>query len=200
MVIKKSNNPLKYTLKNHKKKGAGKMQFVLPWKEGISRYQTDFKHIEYEMPERCPECGCVRFHKWGKYARYVIEEGAEGRIYIQRVRCVKCLKTCSYLPSFCPSGICYGVDFVMTILNALLFKLRVSFGDMQRRAYAFLQRFVRLENLWLLFLRMIGFRGFPEDRKERAMEVFAAILKIHQNGNLIPSFFQATGRHFMAAK
>ena len=175
------------------------MQVVLTWKEGISRYQSGFKDIAFEMPEICPHCGCVKFHKWGKYARYVIEASAEYRIDIQRICCVKCHKTCSYLPSFCLSGICYGVDFVLAVLNALLFKLRVSFGDM-RRAYAFLQRFIQSENLWLIFLRARGFGDFPEDRKKRAVKIFTALLKIHQDENLMSSFLGATGRHFMSAK
>ena len=177
------------------------MQLVLAWKEGISRYQSRFKDIAFEMPERCPHCGCVKFHKWGKYARYVIEETADPLIYIQRIRCVKCCRTCSYLPSFCLSGMCYGVDYVMALLNALLFRLRYSFCDtIRRRAYALLRRFVRSENLWLVFLRTRGFGAFPEDRKKRAMKIFTALLKIHQDENLMSSFLGATGRHFMSAK
>ena len=176
------------------------MQLVLPWREGISRYQSGFKDIEFGMPERCFQCGCGKFHKWGKYVRYVMEEKADHPIDIQRIRCVKCHKTYSYLPSFCLSGISYGLDFVMAILNALLFKLRVSLGNMRRRAYAFLQRFVRSENLWLLFLRTRGFGSFPEDRKKRATKIFTALLKIHRNGNLLSDFLGATGQHFMSAK
>jgi hypothetical protein len=176
------------------------MQFVLPWKDSIIRYKIEFENIEFEMPARCVECGCGKFHKWGKYARYVIEEHEEYPIYIQRIRCVKCLKTCSYLPSFCLSGLCYGLDFVMKILSVLLLKIPFSFGDMRRRAYAFLQRFVRSENLWLVFLRGAGFGGLPEDKKKRRLKIFTALLKVYHNGNLLSSFFQATGRHFMSAK
>jgi len=177
------------------------MQFVLTWKKGIPRYKSDFKTIEFEIPERCPQCGCGKFHKWGKYVRHVIEETADTPIYIQRIRCVKCLKTYSYLPSFCLSGICYGLDFVMEILKALLLKTPFSFGDMmRRRAYAFLQRFVRSENLWLVFLRSIGFKDFPADKKERGTKIFTALLEIHQNKNLLSSFFRETGRHFMSEK
>jgi hypothetical protein len=176
------------------------MQLVFVWQKGILRYQFEFNNMEFEMPERCPQCGCVKFHKWGKYARYVIEETAEHQIDIQRIRCVKCLRTCSYLPSFCLSGMNYGLDFVLTILNALLLKIRFSFGDIRRRAYAFLQRFVRLENLWLVFLRSTGFGDFPADKKKRATKIFTALLKIHQNGNLSSSFLAETGRHFMSVK
>jgi len=88
----------------------------------------------------------------------------------------------------------------MVVLNALLLKVPFSFGDMRRRAYAFLQRFVRSENMWLVFLRSKGFRDFPTDKKNRATKTFSALLKIHQKENLLSGFFRETGRHFMSAK
>jgi hypothetical protein len=88
----------------------------------------------------------------------------------------------------------------MAVLNALLLKAPFPFGDMRRQAYSFLQRFVRPESLWLVFLRSIGFGDFPADKKERGTKIFTALLKIHQEQNLLPGFFRATGRHFMSAK
>lgn len=176
------------------------MQHVLRWSEGISAYQSKFKDMDFEIPERCTHCGCGKFHKWGSYKRYVIEEEGEHEIHIQRIRCVKCGKTTSYLPSFCLSGICYGLEFVIKILKALLLKTRFSFGELRRRAYAFLRRFTQAESLWLVFLRAGGFLDFPENGKDKRREIFTALLKIHQSGDLLASFFQETGRHFMSTK
>lgn len=176
------------------------MQFVLPWKQSIAEYHSGFKDLQIEPPKRCPHCGCGKLHKWGSYERYVIEESDEHRIGVRRIRCVRCRKTYSYLPSFCVSRVCYSVDFVMTFLKVLLLKLRASLGELRRRAYVFLRRFVRSENLWLVFLRAKGFGDFPIDRKERTVRIFTALLNFHEEGNFMPGFFQETGRHFMSAK
>ena len=176
------------------------MQMVLPWGKGIAQYKSEFKNMDFEKPERCPHCGCVKFHKWGKYERYVVEEGEEERISIQRVCCVKCLKTYSYLPSFCVSGVCYSVDYIITLLRALILKTRFELGELRRRAYAYLRRFADFESLWLVFLRARGFGDFSPDKKERMMKIFTALLDFHQNTNLLAGFFQETGRHFMPAK
>jgi len=176
------------------------MQMVLRWKEGVGEYRTKFRSIEIENPEKCERCGCVKFHKWGKYGRYVVEEDAEHWIFIQRICCVKCLKTYSYLPSFCVTGNYYSVDFILTFLSALILKIRFELDDMRRRAYAFLKRFRELENLWLVFLRAKGFGDFPKDKKERMVKIFTALLEYHKTGDLLASFFKETGRHFMSAK
>jgi DNA-directed RNA polymerase subunit N (RpoN/RPB10) len=81
------------------------MQIVLPWNQGIEQYQSDFKNLQIERPRRCLGCGCGKFHKWGKYIRCVIAEKTDFQICIQRIRCVKCGETHSYLPSFCVSGL-----------------------------------------------------------------------------------------------
>ena len=176
------------------------MQFILPWNNGIANYQTGVQDLEITRPERCPQCGCGKFHKWGRYGRYVVEASNEHYILVQRIRCVKCHKTYSYLPSFCLSGICYGLDFVMKILEALLLKMELSFERIRRRAFAFLRRFVESEALWLTFLRARGFGIFPRDRRERLIKVLSALLEIHREGILLASFLQETGRHFLSTK
>ena len=99
------------------------MQKILEWKGSISEYQADFKKIQLGKPEKCV-CGCVKFHKWGKYERYVIEAKTEHIIPIQRICCVKSGVTYSYLPSFCVSKMVYSVELIMAILRMLLLKIR----------------------------------------------------------------------------
>lgn len=176
------------------------MQIVLPWDGGIAQYQSKFENVQLEVPSCCPDCGCTKFHKWGTYERGVVEERKDHRISIQRIRCVKCGKTYSYLPSFCVSRLCCSVDYMMAILQALIQKLRISFDERQRWAYALLRRFRDSENLWLVFLRSKGFGEFPPDKTERTAKIFTALLKLHREENILPGFFWETGRHFMAAK
>ena len=176
------------------------MQIVLPWDGGIAQYQSTFKDVQPETPSCCPDCGCTKFHKWGKYERGVVEERGEYRISIRRIRCVKCGKTYSYLPSFCVPRLCYSVDYMMVTLKVLIQKLRVSFDERQRWAYALLRRFRDSENLWLTFLRAKGFRDFPPDKAERTAKIFTALLKLHRDKNLLSDFLWETGRHFMAVK
>jgi len=111
------------------------MQKILQWNGSVRDYQAEFKKIEVEKPKRC-RCGCVKFHKWGKYERYVIEEDGEHIVPVQRICCVQCRRTYSYLPSFCVSKMCYSADFVLKILSALILKVRFELEDMKRRAYA----------------------------------------------------------------
>ena len=176
------------------------MQIVLPWNQGIQQYQSEFKDLRSEHPRQCPGCGCVKFHRWGKYERDVVEERRDHRISIQRIRCVKCGKTCSYLPSFCVSGLSYGIDFIMTILKSFIQKLRYSLEERKRRAYALLRRFRDYENLWLVFLRSRGFEDFPPDKAERTAKIFTALLKLHREENVLSVFLRETGRHFMSVK
>ena len=176
------------------------MQKVLSWRKGISQYQSDFSNLRVEPPRRCESCGCTKFHKWGTYDRYVIEESGEYRVPIRRFRCVRCRKTCSYLPSFCVSGICYSMDVILNFLSALILKIRFELGERKRRAYALLQRFTSLENLWLVFLRSKGFGGFPADTKERKRAILTSLLEFHRKEQLLSSFLMETGRHFMSAK
>jgi hypothetical protein len=95
---------------------------------------------------------------------------------------------------------CYSADFIIKVLCALILKIRFELEDMRRYAYAILNRFVRLENLWLLFLRTRSFKDFPIAKKERTVKIFTALLKYHESKNLISSFFDETGRHFMSLK
>jgi hypothetical protein len=88
----------------------------------------------------------------------------------------------------------------MAILNALIHKLRYSFEERKRRAYAFLRRFKDNESLWLVFLRARGFRDFPPDKTERTVKIFTALLESHREHNISLGFLRETGRHFMSAK
>lgn len=175
------------------------MQKILEWKGSVSEYKAGFKKLELEKPGKCG-CGCVKYHKWGKYERYVIEEKAEYIIAVQRICCVKCGKTISYLPSFCVSKKSYSVNLIMAILSALILKNRVELGDRRRYAYVILRRFVGLEKLWLTFLRSKGFGDIPRVRKERGVKIFTSLLKLHETKNITSSFFGETGRHFMCEK
>ena len=172
----------------------------VPWNQGIVKYQSEFAALSAEYPGQCPACGCTKLHKWGKYERHVIEEGEEHRVCIQRIRCVKCGKTHSYLPSFCVSRLCYGADFIMAILKALLLKIRYSLENIKRRAYAFLKRFRESENLWLVVLRARGFGCFPVRKKERTAKIFIALLELYKDKNFLSDFLRETGRHFMSVK
>lgn len=176
------------------------MQFVLPWGKGVAPYKTEFSDLEIERPKSCPHCGCGKFHKWGKYERYVVEEKGDKRIYIKRIRCVKCCKTFSYLPSFCLSQISYSAELLMRLLSALILKMEFSFEERKRRAFFFLRRFVQLENMWLVFLRAKGFEDFPTEKQERQTKIFSALLKVHQDGSLLTGFLKETGRHFLSVK
>jgi len=175
------------------------MQRVLSWVKGISEYQKQFSYMR-TAPSGCSVCGCKKFHKWGNYKRYVIAEDTEHQILIQRYRCIKCRKTYSYLPSFCLSGLCYSADLVMKLLTALLLKIRFAMSEMRRRAYIFLKRFVRLESLWLVFLRARGFGDFPAGKRERTIKIFTALLKQYADNNFMANFSEETGRLFMSAK
>lgn len=175
------------------------MQRVLSWEKSIPEYQSEFTNTQIEHPSRC-NCGCTKFHKWGTYKRYVVEADCDHHISVQRYRCVKCRKTCSYLPSFCLRGFHYSADLVMKLLEVLLLKIQFELGEMRRQAYIFLKRFVRLENVWLVFLRARGFRDFPSERRERTVKIFAALRKQYMDTDFGANFLEETGRHFMAAK
>lgn len=174
------------------------MQKVLQWEKGIEEYLSEFKKLQIKRPQNCERCGCTKFHKWGTYERFVIEENAEHRISIQRFYCIKCEQTCSSLPSFCVSGVCYSLDFIIKFLRVLILKISFELDELKRQAYAFLKRFVQSENLILAYLRSRGFGEFPEAKKERTMKIFTALLEIHKRGNLLFDFFQETNRHFMS--
>ena len=176
------------------------MQYVLEWEKGRERYKKEYDEMKTTKPERCQNCGCVKFHKWGKYERYVIEEEGEDRICVRRIRCIKCRKTYSYLSSFCISGMCYGLEFVIKILKALILKMKFLFGDLRRRAYEFLRRFVGSENLFVVFLRGKGVKKFPDSRKKRMEKILIELLEFHKKNKLSLDFFEETGQHFFSAK
>jgi hypothetical protein len=190
----------KSTPKERAIKGARKMQRVLSWSKSISEYETEFLSIQMEHPSGCAECGCKKFHKWGIYKRYVVEEDSDHEISVRRFRCVKCRKTTSYLPSFCIKGSYYSADLLMKLLSALLLKIRFELGEKRRQAYIFLRRFVRLESLWLVYLREKGFGEFPKDRKERAVKIYTALLRQYAHSAFMADFLSETGMHFMSAK
>lgn len=176
------------------------MQKVLGWRKGIAEYLEGFSESQIEHPGRC-SCGCAKFHKWGTYKRYVVEEEGDFQIPIQRYRCVKCLRTYSYLPSFCLSRRSCSADLMMKLLETLLLNLRIGLGESRRRlAYIYRKRFVELESLWLVFLRGTGFGDFPRDEKERRATIFTALRDQYWQGGFAAEFFEATGRHFMATK
>jgi hypothetical protein len=148
------------------------MQMVLPWDSGIGQYQSGFEEMQPESPPCCPVCGCKKFHRWGKYERYVEDEKGYSRICVRRIRCVKCGKTHSYLPSFCVSKMSCSTDFVMAVLKAFVFKLRISLEERQRWAYALWRRFRESESLFLTFLRAKGFRAFSNEKQARTRRYF----------------------------
>lgn len=172
------------------------MQKILQWEKSIPEYQAEFKKLQFEKPEKC-SCGCTKFYKWGKYERYVADINGDYPILIKRICCVKCRATYSFLPSFCISKACFSADFIMLFLEVLILKFKYELGDMKRQAYTFLKRFTESENLWIVFLRTRGLGYITADKKERRVKIFTALLKIHENKNLITSFFSETGRHFM---
>ena len=176
------------------------MQTVLQWDEGIALYKSSFKQIKLQHPERCHECGCTKFHKWGKYERFVIEKDADHYVPIQRIRCVKCRKTYSYLPSFCISRSYYSVELIMNFLETLILRVRREIKEMRRQAYRFKKLFIRLENTWITYLRIRGIRDFPAKGNERTVKIFTALLKIYESENLLAGFLRETGRHFMREK
>jgi hypothetical protein len=159
-----------------------------------------YEEMKTTKPERCPNCGCKKFHKWGKYERYIIEEEGEDRICVRRIRCTKRRKTYSYLPSFCISGMSYGLDFVIKILKTLVLKMRFLYEELRRRVYEFLRRFVRSENLFMVFLRVKGVKKFPDSKRKRIEKIFIELLEFHKKGELSSDFFEETGRHFLSAK
>lgn len=176
------------------------MQRVLGWRKGIAEYLEGFSERQIEHSCRCG-CGCGKFHKWGTYKRYVVEEEGEFQIPIQRYRCVKCLRTYSYLPSFCLSRHSCSADLMMKLLETMLLNLRIGLGESRRRlAYIYRKRFVALESLWLVFLRGTSFGDFPRDEKERRVTIFTALREQYQREGLTGKFFEETGRHFMAEK
>jgi len=173
------------------------MQKVLQWKKSIKEYQNEFNSLQPNNLEKC-RCGCTKFHKWGKYERYLVDKDGDYLIPIKRIRCIKCHLTYSFLPSFCVSKLYFSVDYIMLFLKVLILKLKFELGDKKRQAFAFLKKFTESENLWIVFLRAKSLDYLPNDKKERRIKMFTALLKIHKNQNLISSFFRETGRHFMA--
>jgi hypothetical protein len=173
------------------------MQKVLQWEKSISEYQNEFNNLQTDKPEKC-KCGCTKFHKWGKYERYVVDEKGDYLISIKRICCVKCRATYSFLPSFCVSKLCFSANFIMLFLKVLILKFNFELSEMKRQAYVFLKRFTEKENLWIVFLRTRMFGYITSNQKERKIKIFTELLKIHKTKNLILHFFSETGLHFMA--
>lgn len=176
------------------------MQEVLSYSGGIAAYKSEFGGAKKALSVQCKKCGCTKFHKWGRYRRNIVDENADDKIFVQRYRCVKCRETHSRLPSFCLRGIVYSADFVMKLLEAVILKVRAISEEKKRQAYIFLRRFVRLENLWLVFLRARGFGDFPRDEKERRAKIFTSLQRLYAGKEFAVDFLRETGRHFMAAK
>jgi len=181
------------------------MQEVMQWGDGIAQYIKMFKHIRVKPPQRCKKCGCNKFYRWGKYERNVIEKHIEHRVPIARVRCVKCRRTSSFLPDFCISRVQYSAGFVLHMLSWLLGGLGAvapgppkSHESIWRRAYAYRQRFVRKEALWLIFLRGRGFGEISANKAGKSRELLTELNRLWEQGQLLCEFYAATGRHFMA--
>ena len=172
------------------------MQILLQWSKCIPEYQENFKDLQLEKPEKC-RCGCVKFHKWGKYERDVVEENKDYRVPIKRICCVKCRATYSYLPSFCVSKTSYSANFIMLFLKVLILKTKYELGETKRIAYIYLKRFTQLENLWLVFLRVREFGYLPTNKKEKRIKIFSELLRIYESKNFMTCFLQETGRYFM---
>lgn len=172
------------------------MQEIIQWEKSISEYQAEFESLKLEKPEKC-KCGCTKFHKWGKYERFVVDEKGDYPILIKRIRCMKCGKTYSFLPSFCVPKHCLSVDFIILFLKVLILKFKFELGNMKRQAYKFLKRFTESENLWVVFLRTKGLEYLPKDKRKRRRKIFILLLKLHKAQKLILSFFRETGRYFM---
>ena len=176
------------------------MQRVLSWEKSIREYERGFSTMRTNPPARCRGCGSAKFHKWGSYKRYVVDEDSDYEIPVRRYRCVKCWKTYSYLPSFCLRGLHYGTDLVMKLLSALILKARFVLGEMRRQAYILLRRFSQLESVWLVFLRARGFGSFPRGIKERRVKIFTALQAQYTGVGFQASFLEETGQHFMSQK
>jgi transposase-like protein len=72
-----------------------------------------------DAPKKCPfkTCGIpIEMKKHGYYFRFLVTIAFTGRIRIRRYKCPKCGKTLSMLPSFCLSGLTYGIKLVVTML------------------------------------------------------------------------------------
>lgn len=173
------------------------MQEIIQWEKSVSAYRSEFENLKLEKTKKC-KCGCTRFYKWGKYARFVVDENRDYPILIKRIRCIKCGATYSFLPSFCVPRLCFSVDFIMLFLKVLILKLKSELGYMKRQAYKFLKRFTESESLLVTFLRTKGVDYLPEDKKKRRKKIFESLLKLHKSQKLISCFFRETGRYFMA--
>ena len=180
------------------------MQHVLRWLRGIEEYIAGFGTLRVEFPQRCAGCGCSKFYRWGKYERNLIDDVTAYRVPIRRVCCTKCRGTVSYLPDFCISRVQYSVSFVMGLLQWLAAGVgpapesAASQEHIRRRGYAYRRRFERGESLWLTFLRGLRIKMVPPKGKARTRELFFALRRLWEAGELLCGFNSATGRHFMA--
>jgi len=172
------------------------MQIVLQWSKCIQEYQSGFEKLEFEKPEKC-KCGCIKFHKWGKYKRFVADVDGDYLILIKRICCIKCRATYSYLPTFCISKSNYSADFIMLFLKVLMLKFKYELGEIKRHAYTYLNRFIKFENLWIAFLRTRGLGCITADIKERRTKILTKLIEIYESKNFMMCFLQETGRHFM---
>jgi len=181
------------------------MQNVLQCDGRVEAYLAGFPSLRVPEPERCPKCGCRKFHRWGSYKRNVVEENKEHRIPVRRMRCAKCKKTFSFLPDFCISRAQYSSKFMLRLLTWVLGVLgegkRVpppgapdARENLRRRAYLYRRRFVRQQSLCREFLQRHGLashaRGFAGIAEEIGL--------LWREGRLIFEFHAATGQHFMA--
>jgi hypothetical protein len=174
------------------------LQDVLQWNGRIEEYLADFAALRVNSPGRCPECGCLKFHRWGSYKRNVVDKNKEYRIPVRRMRCAECRKTISFLPDFCVSRAQYSAGYIIHLISWVLGLLGAEAlapgtpdarENLRRRAYLYRQRFVRKEKLWRQFLHGI---------KSGIAEIAKALGSLWRKGKLLCEFYAATGKHFMA--
>jgi len=88
----------------------------------------------------------------------------------------------------------------MKLLCALLLKIGFVAREMKRQVYILLKRFIKLESLFLVFLRSRGFGDFPIDKRERTVKIFTALQKQYADKDFAANFLKETGRYFMSGK
>lgn len=174
------------------------MQIILHFTSGVNAYIQTFKHLDIQLPKRCPCCGGTKLYKWGKYYRFLVDEEREHCIPIQRFRCAKCCKSGSCLPDFCLSNIQYSTNFVMKLLEYILLYGKVYQQELRTRIRFFKRRFFQNMNAFISFLRELGSIRLPNTPKEKAIKVFGRLSSLHREKRLLTSFFHQTSKHFMA--
>jgi hypothetical protein len=195
---------LKYTVTKEYQGERKKVQKVLQCDGRIEEYLADFAARRVTGLERCPECGCLKFYRWGSYKRNVVDKNKEYRIPVRRMRCANCRKTISFLPDFCVSRAQYSAGYVIQLISWALGLLGAESlapdapdarENLRRRAYFYRERFVRTEELWRKFLHRFG---VDNNTQGGFGEIVKALGSLWREGKFLYEFYKATGTHFMA--